>query len=94
MTPLPGPLSSTTDGRAVAALVCAVAAWFLLPVVLAVVALLLARSAERAAAPDPLAGRAAGLVTAARWVAGTQLVLVGLALAFLLPFLLALRLGG
>lgn len=84
----------TTDGRAVAALVCALAAWFVLPVVLAVVALVLARSAERRIVADPSRHVGRGLVSAARWVAGVQLVLAGMVVAFLLSFLLALRLGG
>jgi hypothetical protein len=78
-----------TEGTAVLALVLAVLSWITVPVLLAVVALLVARSAERLIADDPQAG-GAGLVLAARWVAWVQLLLVGMAVAFVAAFFLAL----
>ncbi len=82
-----------TDGKAVAALVCAVLSWFVGPIVLAIVALFLARSAEKAidARPAELSGR--GLVTGARWVAWIHLVLVAMVVAFLSAFAIALWIG-
>lgn len=82
----PGP---RTEGTAVLALVLAVVSWITLPVLLAVVALLVARSADRVIADDPQVG-GAGLVSAARWVAWVQLLLVGMAVAFMAAFFLAL----
>lgn len=84
-----GALGRRTEGTAVLALVLAVVSWITVPVLLAVVALLVARSAERAIAADPQAGGAA-LVSAARWVAWVQLLLVGMAAAFVAAFVLAL----
>ena len=82
-----------TEGTAVAALVCAILSWVLLPIVLAVVALVLARSAENAidARPAELSGR--GLVAGARWVAWVHLVLVAMVVAFLSAFAIALWIG-
>jgi hypothetical protein len=82
----PGP---HTVGTAVLAFVLAVVSWITLPVLLAVVALLVARSADRVIAADPQAG-GSGLVLAARWVAWVQLVLVAMAVAFVAAFFLAL----
>ena len=82
----PGP---RTEGTAVLAFVLAVVSWVTLPVLLAVVALVVARSADRAIAADPQVG-GAGLVSAARWVAWVQLLLVGMAVAFVAAFFLAL----
>jgi hypothetical protein len=82
-----------TEGTAVAALVCAILSWFLGPIVLAIVALVLARSAEKAieAKPAELTGR--GLVTGARWVAWVNLVLAAMVVAFLSAFAIALSIG-
>jgi hypothetical protein len=82
-----------TDGSAVAALLCAIGSWFLVPVALAVVALVLARKAERAidACPAELTGR--GLLTGARWIAWTHLVLVAMVVAFVSAFAIAVRTG-
>ncbi len=82
-----------TEGSAVAALVCAILAWFVVPIVLAIVALVLARSAEKAidARPTELSGR--GLVTGARWVAWVHLVLVAMVVAFLAAFAIAVWVG-
>ncbi len=64
-----------------------------MPVVLAVVALVLAGSAEKAidARPAELTGR--GLVTGARWVAWVHLVLVAMVIAFVSAFAIALWVG-
>jgi hypothetical protein len=77
----------------VAALVCAILSWFVGPIVLAIVALFLARSAEKAiaAAPSELTGQ--GLVSGARWVAWIHLVLVAMVIAFLAAFTIALSIG-
>lgn len=82
-----------TDGKAVAALVCAILSWFVAPIVLAMVALFLARSAEKTmnARPAELSGR--GLVTGARWVAWVHLVLAAMVVAFLSAFAIALWIG-
>lgn len=82
-----------TDGSAVAALLCAIGSWFLVPVALAVVALVLARRAERAigARPAELTGR--GLVTGARWIAWTHLVVAAMVVAFVSAFVLAVWTG-
>jgi hypothetical protein len=82
-----------TEGSAVGALLCAIGSWFLVPVVLAVVALILARRAERAidARPAELTGR--GLVTGARWIAGTHLVLAAMVVAFVSAFAIAVWTG-
>jgi hypothetical protein len=82
-----------TDGTAVLALVLAAVSWVTLPVLLAAVALLLARSAERSITADPERVGGAGLVRAARWVAWVQLLVVAMAAAFLGAFFLALWLG-
>lgn len=84
---------SRTEGTAVAALVCAILSWVLVPIVLAVVALVLARSAEKAidASPTELTGR--GMVTAARWVAWVHLILVAMVVAFLSAFAIAVWIG-
>ena len=66
------------DGTAVAALVLAILAWVVCPVVLAIVAVVLAGNAQRTieASAGALGGR--GLVTAARVVAWANIVLYGL----------------
>ena len=89
----PVALAPQTDGRAVAALVCAILSWFVGPIVLAIVALVLARSAEKAidAAPAELTGR--GLVSGARWVAWVHLVLAAMVIAFLSALAIALWIG-
>jgi len=73
--------------------VCAILAWFVVPIVLAIVALVLARSAEKAidARPTELSGR--GLVTGARWVAWVHLVLAAMVVAFLSAFAIAVWVG-
>ncbi|MCZ3388692.1 MAG: hypothetical protein LH645_06110 [Actinomycetia bacterium] len=82
-----------TEGKAVAALVCAILSWFIGPIVLAIVALVLSSSAEKAidATPAELTGR--GLVSGARWVAWFHLVLAAMVIAFLSAFAIALWIG-
>ena len=67
--------------------------WFLCPIVLAIVALVLAKSADDtiAAAGGALGG--GGLVTAARVIAWIHLALVGLAVAFGLAVLVGVLVG-
>ncbi len=71
----------------------AIASWFLCPVVLAVVALVLAHSADQTidASAGSLGGR--GLVTAARVVAWIHLALAALAVALGLAVLVGVLLG-
>jgi hypothetical protein len=66
------------DGTSVAALVLAILAWVVCPVLLAIVAVVLAGNAQRTieASGGALGGR--GLVTAARVVAWANIVLYGL----------------
>ena len=75
-----------TDPTAVWALVCAIGSW-LLPVVLAVVALVLASTADRSIAASGGQRTGSGLVTASRVLAWVNLVgalLVGVFVAALL----------
>lgn len=69
-----------TEGTAVAALVCAILAWIVLPVVMAIVALVLARIAQDKI--DESGGRYAGegLITAAKIIAWINLALAALIL--------------
>lgn len=91
VTPLaPGP---RTEGKAVAALVCAILSWFVGPIVLAIVALFLARSAEKAIDAQPAQLTGSGLVSGARWVAWIHLVLAAMVIAFLSAFAIALWIG-
>ena len=91
--PLPVAVAPRTDGSAVAALLCAIGSWILVPVVLAVMALVLARKADRAidAHPTELSGR--GLVTGARWIAWTHLVVAAMVVAFVSAFAIAVWTG-
>jgi hypothetical protein len=77
----------------VAALILAILSWFVLPIIGSIVALVLAGSAERsiAARPAELAGR--GLVTGARWVAWTHLVVAAMVVAFVSAFVVAVWIG-
>jgi hypothetical protein len=91
-TPTPAAVPRT-DQTAVWALACAVGSWVLLPVVLAVVALVLAGAAERAIAESAGWRTGSGLVTAARVVAWVHLVTVALALVFVAAVLVGLAVG-
>ena len=68
-----------TDGSAIAALLCAIGAFVVFPVVPAVVALFLARTAERNIRASNGARTGQGLVTAARVVSWVHLALALLA---------------
>lgn len=89
----PKPGIPRTEGTAVAALVLAILSWFVLPIIGSIVALVLAASAERSidARPAELAGR--GLVTGARYVAWTHLVVAAMIIAFLAAFVIAVWIG-
>ncbi|MDH4353006.1 MAG: hypothetical protein OEW41_03385, partial [Actinomycetota bacterium] len=88
--PAPAP---RTEAMAAWALACAVGSWFLLPVVLAVVALVLAGAADRSIAESGGWRTGAGLVTAARVVAWVHLVTVVLAVVFVVALLVGLAVG-
>ena len=81
--------TATTEGTAVVGLVCAILSWLALPVVLAIVALVLARSAERSIEASAGAKTGRGLVTATRWIAWLHLLLVAMIIAFVAAFLVA-----
>jgi hypothetical protein len=72
------PAAPPNDGTAVAALVVAILAWVVCPVVLAIVAVVLAGDAQRAIEASAGARGGRGLVTAARVVAWANIVLYGL----------------
>jgi hypothetical protein len=91
VTPVP-PTPLRTNETAIASLVCAVGSWILLPVILSVIALVLAGRAERAIEADAFA-TGQGLVTAARWVAWVNLLVVAMLVAFVSAFAVALGLG-
>ena len=76
-----------------AALVCAILAWFVGPIILAIVALVLARNAEKAITARPTELTGLGMVSGARWVAWIHLVLAAMLIAFLSAFAIALWLG-
>ena len=82
-----------TEPTAVWALVCAIGSWILIPVVLAVVALVLAGAAERSIAESGGWRSGSGLVTAARVVAWVHLVTAVLAVVFVLALLAGLAVG-
>ncbi len=86
----PGP---RTEGKATAALVCAILSWFVGPIVLAIVALVLASGAEKAIDARPAELTGSGLVSGARWVAWIHLVLAAMVIAFLSAFAIALWIG-
>lgn len=85
--PYPGPTyGRQTEGMAVGALICAIGAYVVCPVVLAVVALVLAQNARNHI--DAAGGRltGAGLVTAARVIAWLHLVLFALLMIGVIAF--------
>ncbi|RZS90416.1 hypothetical protein EV189_2201 [Motilibacter rhizosphaerae] len=93
----PGPYAQppANDGTAVAALVCAIASWVACPVVLAVVALFLASSSDRAIRESGGAKGGEGLNRAARIIAWVHLVVFGLIiLAVVAVVVLAVAFGG
>lgn len=96
--PPPGPAyayapPAKTADAAIWALVSAIASWLLCPIVLAVVALVLASQADAAIdrSGGVLGGR--GLATAARVIAWAHLALVGLLLLFGLAVVIGIAVG-
>ncbi len=87
------PPPATTEGTAIIALVCAILSWIALPVVLAIVALVLARSAEREIDRSGGQKSGEGLVTASRWVAWIHLLVVAMIIAFLAAFVVAVAIA-
>src|SRR3712207_1937784 len=81
-----------TEGKATGALVCAILSFFLCPIVLAVVALVLAGQATRAIQESMGRLGGAGMVSAARILAWINIALSGVALAFFV-FAIALTAG-
>ncbi len=71
-----------TEGTAVGALVCAIGSWVVCPVVLAVVALVLASQADRKIKASGGALGGDGLVTASKWIAWINLALAVLVVGF------------
>lgn len=79
-----------TEGNAVIALVLSILAWAVCPVVLAVVALVVAGNADRSIAASGGAKEGAGMVKAARIVSWVNIgVFGGLIVIFLLVFVIA-----
>lgn len=83
-----------TDGTAITALVLSICAWFVLPVVLAIVALVIASSASKTIAASNGARTGEGMVKAAKIIAWLNLLLFGLAIVFVVAFLIGLAVGG
>ena len=90
--PAPTP-ASVTEGTAVVALVCSILSWVALPVVLAIVALVLARSAEREIVASGGARSGATLVTASRWIAWINLLVAAMVVAFVAAFVVAVAIA-
>ena len=88
--PAPAPV---TDGTAVVALVLSILSWVLLPVILAIVALILAGSASRQIQASAGARSGQGLVTAARWVAWINLLVAAMVVAFVAAFVVAIAIA-
>jgi hypothetical protein len=84
---------TATEGTAIVALVCAILSWVAIPVVLAIVALVLARTAEREIAASAGAKSGAGLITASRWIAWLNLLLVAMVVAFVAAFVVAVAIA-
>ena len=87
------PAVPSTAGTAVLALVCSVLSWTLLPVILAVAALVLARTAEGEINASGGARTGMGLVTASRWIAWINLLLAAMIVAFIAAFALAVAIA-
>lgn len=87
------PSAPQTDGLAVTSFVLAICSWFVLPVILAIVALVLASSADKAIAGAHGAKTGEGLVRAAKIISWLNLLLFGLAIVFLVAFLIGLAVG-
>jgi hypothetical protein len=77
----------------VVAVVCSVLSWIALPVILAIVALVLAASADREIAASGGAKSGSGLVTAARWIAWINLLVSAMVVAFVAAFIVAVAIA-
>jgi hypothetical protein len=77
-----GPVRST-EGAATGALVCSILSWVVCPVILAVVALVLAAQARRRIAESGGALDGDSQIKAAKWIAWLNIGLFGLLAAFL-----------
>lgn len=73
-----GYVAPQNNGNAIAALCCAIGAWMVCPIVLAIIALVLAANAEREIALSRGAQAGEGLVQAARIVSWIHLCLMSL----------------
>jgi hypothetical protein len=82
-----------TEGNAIVALVCSILSWVAVPVVLAIVALVLARSADRAIAVSGGTKSGTGLVRAARWIAWINLLVGAMVVAFVAAFVVAVAIA-
>jgi hypothetical protein len=89
----PAPAAPQTDGSAIVALLLAIASWLILPVILAIAALVVARSADTAIASSAGAKSGGGLVKAAKVVAWLNLIIWGLVIVFGIAFLVGLAIG-
>ena len=87
------PTTVPTEPLAIWALICAIGAWLLLPVILAVVALVLAHSADAEITKAAGWKQGRGMVTAARVIAWIHLVLAALAAVFVVAFFIGLAIG-
>lgn len=87
------PTTPPTEPLAIWALLCAIAAWVLLPLVLAIVALVLAHNAEKEITRAAGWKQGKGMITAARFIAWIHLVLAALAVVFVITFLIGLAIG-
>ena len=87
------PAAATTETTAVIALVCAILSWISLPVVLAIIALVLAKSADRAIEGSGGLKSGQGLVTATRWIAWIHLLVVAMIIAFVAAFFVAVAIA-
>ena len=76
--------SRTTEGTAIAALVCAILSWVAVPIILAVVALVLAKIAQDKIDDSRGTLGGDGVVTAARVIAWLNLALAALLLLLLI----------
>jgi preprotein translocase subunit SecG len=74
-------------------LVCAIGSWILLPVVLAIVALVLASQAKQAIAASGGTKSGEGLITATQVIAWVHLILVALFAIFIVAFAIGILLS-
>ncbi|MFL6071134.1 MAG: hypothetical protein ACJ72Y_07600 [Actinomycetes bacterium] len=85
--------ASVTESSAVVALVCSILSWVALPVVLAIVALVLAHGAERQIVASGGAKSGQTLVTASRWIAWINLLVAAMVVAFAAAFVIAVAIA-